>query len=68
MESNNKNAIKSHQKYGDIIVTKHYSKKYSDSISLQIQSQYWVGERKLSMEVVALDYFSNDNIVREVSP
>ena len=68
MYSNNKNAIKSHQKYGDIIVIKYYSKKYSDSTSLQIQSQYLLGELKLYMEVVALDYFKNDNIVKEVSP
>ena len=50
-------------------IWRHYSKKtacrkYRDSPSLQIKSQHWVGELRLSMEDVALEYYKNDNMFR----
>ena len=41
--------------------------KYSEKKSLQIKSQNWAGERQPSMERVALDYFNNYNIFREIN-
>ena len=58
-----KDGIKSCQPYVNIRVIKYYAKKYSESTYLQIQSQHWLGERKLSMEGVVFDYFNNYNIV-----
>ena len=47
--------MKLHQPHGYIRVIKYYVEKYSELTSIQIQSQNWGGERKLSMEGVVLD-------------
>ena len=60
--------MKLRQLYGDIRVIKYYADKYSDSTSLHIQLQHWEGELQLSIKFVALGYFNNDNIVRELNP
>ena len=57
----------SRQPSGYIRVRKYYAEKYSESTSVQIQSQHWGGKLQLSMKVVALDYFNSYNIVREVN-
>ena len=59
-----KEAMKSHKIYIDIREIKYYAGKYSESTSLKIQYQHWVGKRQLFMEIVTLDYFNNDKIVR----
>ena len=58
-----KEATRSHQKYRYIKLGKYYPKKYSDSTSLQIQSQHWGDEHQLSLEGVDLDHFHNFIIV-----
>ena len=63
-----KDAIKSRQINGDIRVIKYHAGKYSESISIQDQSQHWGGDSQLPTEGAAMYYFNNDNIVREVNP
>ena len=60
--------MKPSQKHGEIIEIQYYDENYSESTSLQIQSQHWGGKLQLYMEVVALNYFNNYNIVREFNP
>ena len=60
--------MKSPEIYGDIIVIKDNAEKYSDLTSLPIQPQHWGGEHQLNLYGFALNYFKNDNIVREVNP
>ena len=36
---------------------KYYAEKFSESTSIEIQSQHWVGNRYISMEVIAVAYF-----------
>ena len=43
--------------YEGIRVGKYYTEIYSESKSIQIQSQNWGRENQLSMEGVTLDYF-----------
>ena len=62
-----KEAIKPRQIYEEVQVKQFYAEKYSDSTSLKIQPQHWGGEHQLLTEVVALGYFNNNNIVREVN-
>ena len=38
---------------------KYYAQKYSKKTGIEIQSQHWGGNRQLSMEVIAVEYFKN---------
>ena len=42
-------AMRSHQKYGNIRLRTYYFETYSESSSIQIKPQRWLGERQLSM-------------------
>ena len=55
--------MRSCRPYGYIRVRKYYIEKYSESKSLQIQSQHREGKHQLSIEGVDLDYFNNDIMV-----
>ena len=59
MWSNKKKATILWQAYGYIIVSKYYSEKYSDSLSIKIKPQKCGGEIQLSMEVIDLEYLNN---------
>ena len=38
---------------------KSHAEKFSKSTSIEIQSQHWGGNRKLSMEDIAVEYFQS---------
>ena len=59
--------MKSRQIYRGIIILKYYSERYSESTSLQYQSQHWGDESEISMEGITPYYLNHNNIVREVS-
>ena len=35
----------------------YYAKKFSEATGIEIQSQYWCGNRQLSIEGIAAEYF-----------
>ena len=35
----------------------NYAEKFSEATGIQIQSQHWGGNRKLSMEAITVEYF-----------
>ena len=41
---------------------KCYCEKFSETAGIEIQSQHWCGNRKLSMERIALEYFPNKKV------
>ena len=53
--------MKSLQTYKYIRLVREYAENCSYPKSLQNQSQHWGGELQLSMEVVSLYYFNNEN-------
>ena len=38
---------------------KDYAEKFSETTGIEIQSQHWGGNRKLSMEVIYVGYYPN---------
>ena len=38
-------------------LNKYYSEKFNETTGIKIQSQHWGGNRQLSMEGIAIDYF-----------
>ena len=38
---------------------KYYAEQFSKTTGIEIQSQHWGGNRKLSMEGIAVEYFLN---------
>ena len=42
-----------------INLKKEYAEKFIEIASIEIQSQHWVGNRQLSMEVISVEYFTN---------
>ena len=45
------------QKYIYIKFKKNYAEKFSEATSIEIHSQHWGGNRQLSMDVIAFEYF-----------
>ena len=44
---------------------KVYSEIFSETTGIEIQSQHWGGNRKLSIEGIVLEYFPNINKIRK---
>ena len=44
---------------GELRLKKDHADKSSETTGIEIQSQHWGGNRKLSMEVIAVEYFPN---------
>ena len=42
----------------NIMLKKYYAEKFSETTSIEIQIQLWGGNRQLSMEGIAVEYFT----------
>ena len=54
----------------ELKLKKYYAEKFSETTGKEIQSQHWGGNRKLSTEGIAVDYFSDtvDSVIKETRP
>ena len=47
---------------------KNYAEKFSKTTSIEIQGQHWDGNRQLSMDGIAVEYFTNsvDTFIKKI--